>query len=197
MKAVKDLQSYILESGGQLPRFGVDGDLGGETKTAIDSLRLPKYLKVALKEVGTKEYAGSADNPDIVKYHSTTAGKYKDDEVPWCGSFVNWVMLQDGHTTVKFPERAKAWADFGIGVDEPLVGSIAVKSRRGGGHVCLVIGKTKDGYLLCVGGNQNDAVNIKKYHPSAFFSFRVPNNYTSNYTMHRYALAASSAGREA
>lgn len=173
--AVKQLQYLLLQAGAELPRYGADGDLGNETRSCIDSLTLPKHVKQAMKEVGTKEYRGEADNPDIVKYHSTSAGKYSDDEVPWCGSFVNWVMLKAGQKiTVPYPERAKAWELFGNESDRPTVGSIAVKSRRGGGHVCIVIGRDVHDNLLCLGGNQNDEVNIKSYRQSDFYTFREP-----------------------
>lgn len=90
-----------------------------------------------------------------------------------CGAFISWVMKQAGiNHGIKIPERAKEWIKFGYAVDEPTVGSIAVKSRVGGGHVCIVVGKRKDGKLLCVGGNQNNEVNIAAYDKSVFESFR-------------------------
>lgn len=172
---VKDLQELILEMGGKLPAYGVDGNLGNETKKAINSLTLPKHIKIALKEVGTKEKYGSRDNPRIVEYHSTTAGKYDNDEVPWCGSFINWVMLQSGQQfTISYPERAKSWLAFGEYQDYPTVGSLAIKGRSGGGHVCFVLGFSGNHKLLCLGGNQNNEVNIKEYNSYEFIEFRKP-----------------------
>ena len=170
---VKQLQNYLLQMGAKLPKFGVDGDLGNETKEAIDALVVPDYVKIALKETGIQEIVGKIHSPRVLEYQATTAGKYTDDETPWCGAFISWVMKQAGiKHNVKVPERAKEWINFGYAVNEPTIGSIAVKSRVGGGHVCIVVGKRKDGKLLCLGGNQNNEVNITAYDKSVFESFR-------------------------
>lgn len=53
-----------------------------------------KYIiEIANKELGTSErFLG--DNPKIIAYHKmTTLGAIKD-EVPWCASFVNYVLFQ-------------------------------------------------------------------------------------------------------
>lgn len=170
---VKQLQNYLLQSGAKLPKFGADGDLGGETKAAIDALEAPDYVKIALKEVGIYEIPGKLHSARVLEYQATTAGRYSDDETPWCGAFISLVMKQAGiDHGLKVPERAKEWSNFGYAVNEPSLGSIAVKSRVGGGHVCIVVGKRKDGKLLCVGGNQNNEVNISAYDKSVFESFR-------------------------
>jgi hypothetical protein len=81
---VKQLQNYLLQLGCKLPKFGVDGDLGNETKEAIDSLEIPNYVKAALKEVGIYEIAGKLHSARVLEYQATTSGKYTDDETPWC-----------------------------------------------------------------------------------------------------------------
>lgn len=170
---VKQLQNYLLQMGAKLPKFGADGDLGSETISAIDSLNVPEYVKIALKEVGIYEIVGKLHSQRVLEYQATTSGKYTDDETPWCGAFISWVMLKAGiKHGIKIPERAKEWVNFGYAVIEPTIGSIAVKSRVGGGHVCIVVGKQKDGKLLCLGGNQNNEVNIAVYDKSVFESFR-------------------------
>ena len=179
---VKQLQNYLLQSGAKLPKFGADGDLGNETIEAIDSLKAPDYVKIALKEVGIYEIPGKLHSARVLEYQATTYGKYSDDETPWCGAFVSWVTKQAGiDHGLKTPERAKEWSNFGYAVNEPTLGSIAVKSRVGGGHVCIVVGKDKNGKLLCVGGNQNNEVNIHAYDKTVFESFR-------NYDKMHYAL---------
>ena len=170
---VKQLQNYLLQSGAKLPKFGADGDLGNETIEAINLLEVPEYVKIGLKEVGVSEIAGAKHNPRILEYQLTTSGKYTDDETPWCGAFVSWVMKQAGiKHNIKVPERAKEWSNFGYAVTEPSVGTIAVKSRVGGGHVCIVVGKTSNGKLYCLGGNQGNLVSIATYDKSVFESFR-------------------------
>lgn len=176
--AVKVLQNFLINNGQKLPKFGADGYMGNETFNAIDALKFPKYVKIALKEIGVKEIMGFVHNSRVLEYQATTAGKYSDDETPWCGSFISWVMKEAkiSHNII-YTERAKEWIKFGKAIDKPVPGAIAIKDRVGGGHVCIVIGKSDDGYLLCVGGNQNDEVNISKYKENVFTNFRVPNNY--------------------
>jgi len=189
---IKIVQRAINGLGGNIT---IDGWFGAESVQAINSLnpnglesrlskeinylkenRDPYYITIAKQEIGVKETKGKKHNKRVVQYHSTTYGKYKNDEVPWCGSFINWVMLQSGVTkTVAYPERAKAWIDFGFGLHQPTHGAIAIKNRSGGGHVCFVVGKSENGkYLYCLGGNQGDAVTVKKYKKSIFTNFRLP-----------------------
>lgn len=171
-QAIKNLQQ-IINNIGINPKLVIDGDLGPKTKEAIDKLDIPLHLKIALKEIGTKEIIGPKHSKQVLKYHSV-AGGFTTDEVPWCGSFVAWVMLQAHYQIVKYPARALSWKDFGIHIDEPVTGAIAVKTRKGGGHVCIVVGENEDGKLLCVGGNQNNEVNIATYDKNIFTEFRIP-----------------------
>ena len=171
------MQNYLLQLGQELPRFGADGDIGNETVVAIDKLDCPSFVKIALKEVGIAESHGKDHNKRVLEYQATTSGKYTDDETPWCGAFVSWVLTKANiKHGIKIPERAKDWSSFGSPTNNPIVGTIAVKSRVGGGHVCIIVGKDKDGNLLCVGGNQNNEVNIGTYKKEVFESFR---NHTS------------------
>lgn len=177
-KSVRALQTYINQNGYKIT---VDGIYGNQTEDAIDKLPVPPWLKIALHEVGIKEIKGSSHNSRIIEYQQTTAGRYKNDEVPWCGSFTNWVLRNTfkNPITVQYPERAKSWLDYGVSNGEPSLGSIAIKSRDGGGHVCFVLGQDMFGYLYCVGGNQNDTVNIQRYPKNVFIDFRLPKNSVS------------------
>jgi len=135
------------------------------------------YLKYAYEELGTKEIHGSKHNPRILQYHSVSGG-FSTDEVPWCASFINFIMLKAGYKTPRYPARAKSWLNFGKSSGIPIKGSIAIKTRKGGGHTTFVIGQddTKQ-YLYCLGGNQHDEVNISKYPKNVFLDFRVPNDF--------------------
>lgn len=179
MQSVKVLQGYLNDLGANLD---VDGIFGALTTGAIEELDFPKHVEYALKEVGTKEIKGSRNNPRVLEYHKTTAGQYSSDEVPWCGSFVNWCFWKSGNRdTVSYPERASSWANFGAKVGHPFVGAIAVKKRKGGGHVCIVVGADSGGRILCVGGNQNDEVDLKAYNVDDFYALRMPFGVTFDY----------------
>lgn len=192
MDTIRTLQTMITQSG---YRIAIDGIFGDQTRTAIERLCVPNWIKTALKEIGTKEIHGVKHNERVIEYHSVSGG-FSTDEVPWCASYVNWVMLQHDYKTVSYPARAKSWLYFGRTSNEPIVGSIAVKSRSGGGHVCFVVGKNMNGDLYCVGGNQNDEVNIKLYKREVFIDFRVPSNYGKE-NLPYYALYDAGVVREA
>ncbi len=135
------------------------------------------WMKIAKGELGVKEIFGSKHNKRILEYHKVSGG-FSTDEVPWCASFVNWVMKQAGYTTVSAPARAKSWENFGKKITTPIYGSIGVKSRKGGGHVAFIVGKSEDGkYYYMLGGNQHDEVNITKYKKSVWNTFVVPKDY--------------------
>jgi len=193
----------------------VDGWLGDRTIRAINKIgsekmhgalayeisnleasNEPHYLTIARGELGVKEIKGRKHNKRVLKYHATSGG-FKTDEVPWCGSFINWVMKEAGYKTVKYPARAKSWRKFGVSTAQPYLGSIAVKSRKKGGHVCFVVGKSKKGkHLYCLGGNQGDAVTIRKYRAAVFTDFRIPKNQEL-ITLSVYTGDVTSGNREA
>lgn len=50
------------------------------------------FYEIAEKELGQKEdFFG--ENPKIIEYHDATTLSANRDEVPWCASFVNWVLF--------------------------------------------------------------------------------------------------------
>lgn len=163
---------------------------------------MPLMVREAAKLVGTIELPGPANNPDIVKwadevedamstpYTRWAADWYNADSIPWCGLFVALVCVRSNPNKLanRMPVNkylsALEWRNFGVKVAGPqdaVVGDIAVKTRKGGGHVAIIVGFTKiAGHvtkLHCLGGNQGDRVSIVEYDPSAFSDIRrVPYN---------------------
>ena len=87
-------------------------------------------------------------------------------------------MKRAGYTIPKHAYRALSWLNFGVKSLKPIYGSIAVKERRGGGHVCFVVGGSEDGkYLDCLGGNQDNEVKVTRYRADIFKDFRIPKGY--------------------
>jgi len=179
-KSVMDIQKMIANEVGS--RITIDGIMGPETRGAINRLNLPDWMKIGLNELGVKEIHGNKHNPRVVFYHSFT-GKYSTDEIPWCGSFIAMCMRISGIEPPKLAERALNWLSFGKSSDGPQIGAVAVKGRRGGGHVGIVISIDGD-YLYLLGGNQGDEVNIRKYRTDAFIDFRIPREYHMEDTVH-------------
>ncbi len=143
-----------------------------------------KWLEVARSLEGTKEVPGAANNPKIMGWGNVLGAKvlgiaYKADSVPWCGLFAAWCVSQAGLKPPAIAIRAKEWAKFGtpLPIDKvPPLGAIVVFTREGGGHVGFVVGQHPNGDLDVLGGNQGDAVNVRRFARSRVSALRWPAN---------------------
>jgi uncharacterized protein (TIGR02594 family) len=145
-------------------REGITAQAAGEPALVTPAKPKPvefSWMTVAREEIGVKEIAGIRHTPRIIEYHATTTLKASTDEVPWCSSFVNWVMMQAGYTGTK-SAAARSWADWGQGLVDPVPGCIVVMTRGSGGHVGFYIRHDAD-YHWILGGNQNNEVRISTY----------------------------------
>ncbi|MCB9234630.1 MAG: TIGR02594 family protein [Bacteroidia bacterium] len=144
----------------------------------------PPWLSVAEGEIGVTEIAGSKHNPRVIEYHSTTGG-FKDDETPWCASFVTWVLKSAGKSSTG-SASALSYRSYGTKLDKPAYGAIAVFSHGGGkGHVGFVVGKQGD-KILVLGGNQSNMVKVSAYDTGKVVAYVVPSDYevpASAYTL--------------
>lgn len=154
----------------------------------------PKMLLEALKLFGTLEVAGPSDNPVIVGWATELGlGKaYSHDEIPWCGLFMAIVAFRAGKIVPKDPLWALNWRNFGTKVDRPMLGDVMVKSRDGGGHVTLYVGEDDDAYHG-LGGNQSDAVCIRRFSKAIGWSFRRPIYRNQPANVRRVILAPTGA----
>lgn len=133
-----------------------------------------KVLALARAELGTKEIAGSKHNPRIVLYHSYTTLHASTDEVPWCASFVCYILAMAGYKSTR-SAAAASYVNYGVAGDGS-PGDIATWTRNGGSgyHVNIVAKKYKKGdqYVVCVGGNQGNNVTEVAYPVSRLRHFR-------------------------
>lgn len=135
----------------------------------------PNWIDIAQGEIGVQEIAGSEHNSRVLEYHSTTGG-HATDEVPWCASFVNWVMIQSGHGGNN-SAWAQSWKNYGKDLGQPAYGAIAViRWNSSSGHVGFVVGKNGNNVLL-LGGNQSNSVNITSFSTSKVIAYVVPASY--------------------
>lgn len=132
------------------------------------------WIAEARKHVGLKEDTRKTHhNTTILKWLGSLGAWWKEDETPWCGVFVAYCLKTAGVFYPKDWYRALAYVNYGTKLAMPAYGCIAVKTRKGGGHVCFVVGKDKDtGKLVCIGGNQNNMVSYALYAESDFQEFR-------------------------
>jgi uncharacterized protein (TIGR02594 family) len=135
----------------------------------------PNWISIALAEQGQTEEPGPNHNPRIVEYHARTSLAAKDDETPWCASFVSWVMTEAG---LRNPNTARArdFLHYGQSLDRPFIGAIVVLSRGNSptqGHVGFYMGERGDS-ILVLGGNQGNSVSIARYAKSRVLAYRWP-----------------------
>lgn len=159
----------------------------------------PDWLAVARRDIGQRETLAPNDSPWLRRMWAKLSGSWLLGQ-PWCGGAVaSWMQSQG----IKYPKdyyRAMSWLDWGIEIDRPEPGAVAVFRRQGGGHVALVVGQDQRGRILCLGGNQGDAVSIAPFDPSRVVGYRWPLEFPGslNYRgLPVYASAAASSTNEA
>ena len=142
-----------------------------------------KWLDEARSLIGIKELPGLASNPKILHWGSRLGVRvlgipYTSDATAWCGLYCAWCVHQAGLAPPKIAIRAKAWASWGIDAGmtatRPPHGAVAVFERQGGGHVGFVESVNRDGTLNILGGNQGDAVNVRRFGRDRLIALRWP-----------------------
>lgn len=118
----------------------------------------PLWLTEARNHLGLKEVPGAKHNPTIVNWLIKLKAWWRDDETPWCGTFVAHCYNACGIPLPKHWYRAMAWLNWGVAV-APRLGALAVFERKGGGHVGFLVGETATTYAV-LGGNQGNAVSV-------------------------------------
>ncbi|WP_024435547.1 TIGR02594 family protein, partial [Acinetobacter baumannii] len=131
------------------------------------------WIAEAKKHLGLQEIPGKQHNPTILKWLSELKAWWADDETAWCGTFVAHCLKSAGIAYPKHWYRALDYVNYGTKLAKPAYGCVAIKTRKGGGHVCFVVGRDKkSGKLVCLGGNQSNKVCYALYNDSDFQEFR-------------------------
>lgn len=182
-------------------RIAADGMVGPITATYLDNIKplisntkpLPSVLKIApwlsyMRSLsGTKEIPGTRSNPLILSWIRTLGARYPllrpnitwytNDDIPWCGLGEAEAVgnCDPGYMPPIAPLRALNWGDWGQDVGRPIQGAVAVKTRKGGGHVTTVESVSRDGKtVFCRGANQSNMINVAEYKVSEFHEYRWP-----------------------
>lgn len=129
------------------------------------------YLQKGVRETPSRE----TDNPDIAHFHRFTVAGVPEhpDEVHWCSSFVNCCLIESGEKGTR-SKSARTWLEYGHEIHVPQLGCIAVYEREGGYHVGFVVGVATNGDLELLGGNQGNAVSIRRRSSEHLLSLRMP-----------------------
>ncbi|MCK4663328.1 MAG: TIGR02594 family protein [Bacteroidales bacterium] len=126
-----------------------------------DNLIKPKdfpWTKIAIREIGRREFYENADNPRIVQYLRSTENisnlAKSNDETPWCSAFVNWCMEMSGIEGTN-SAWARHWLHWGEPIPKPIRGCVVIFKRGSGGHVGFYLKQTETS-IYVLGGNQDD-----------------------------------------
>ena len=134
----------------------------------------PRWIAEARRHIGQKEIPGKAQNGWIVSlWKAIKRGGIKSEDVPWCAAFVGACLESVGIQSTRY-ESARSYLKWGEELSVPVYGCIVVFVRNGGGHVAFCVGKDDRGRLLCLGGNQGDAVTIAPFDRSRVAGYRWP-----------------------
>lgn len=133
------------------------------------------WMLIAREYLGVAEIPGQKTSGVIAGWLRQLKAWWSDDETPWCGTFVAYCISESGFSVPKYWMRALEWKDWGRPLLVPRLGAVVVFKRDGGGHVGFVAGKTADGHLMVLGGNQANKVSIAPFDPERVVAFRWPN----------------------
>ena len=142
---------------------------------------------IARSYIGTTEGPGPADNPIIMEMYASVGHDWVEhDSVAWCAAFVGHCLERAGiRSTRKL--TARSYLDWGVPVEtaDAQQGDIGVIPRGSSswqGHV-FFIDRIEGQWVWGLGGNQDDAVNVKRYPLSKLLGARRAGNVTSNVFM--------------
>lgn len=129
------------------------------------------WIAKARNYIGLREIPGQEHNPKLLymlevmgRFNAEARAWWADDETPWCGLFVGYVLGKSRRFVVKEWYRASEWNGKTMTeLPEPAYGCLVTFTRDGGGHVGFVVGRDKAGNIMVLGGNQGNEVNIRPF----------------------------------
>lgn len=131
------------------------------------------WLDIAMGELGIHEKV-NGENKRILEYNQYTDLKAKEDEIPWCSSFVNFCMAKSFQKRTN-SAAARSWLDWGIKCGFKR-GAVVIFSRGNDpslGHVAFCLRDMGDS-IEVIGGNQSDSVSITSFSENHVIGYRWP-----------------------
>lgn len=143
---------------------------------------------IARTYIGTKEAPGPANNPIIMQMYATVSHDWVEhDSVAWCAAFVGHCIERAGlRSTRKL--NARSYLDWGVHVDlaDAQEGDLVIFSRGDPsgwqGHVGFLV-RELGASIEVLGGNQADAVNVRRYSKARLLGVRRAGNVAPAVTM--------------
>jgi uncharacterized protein (TIGR02594 family) len=144
-------------------------------------MNVPRWLDIAASQVGVREVAGAAANPEILRFFAE-AGRpdIASDEIAWCAAFAGACLARGGVSLAAIPaeERllARSYLKIGTKIETPRPGAIAIFKRTDDptfGHVGFVVG-AHGSVISLLGGNQANSVSIVNHDTALLIGLRWP-----------------------
>ncbi|PVZ48651.1 C40 family peptidase [Thalassobacter stenotrophicus] len=141
---------------------------------------------IARSYIGTTEGPGPADNPIIMDMYASVGHDWVEhDSVAWCAAFVGHCLERAGMRSTR-KLTARSYLDWGIPIEvaDAQQGDIGVIPRGSSswqGHV-FFIDRIEGAWVWGLGGNQDDAVNVKRYPASKLLGVRRAGNVAPSVT---------------
>jgi uncharacterized protein (TIGR02594 family) len=142
---------------------------------------------IARSYIGTTEGLGPADNPVIMEMYASVGQDWVEhDSVAWCAAFVGHCLEKAGiRSTRKL--TARSYLDWGIPIEvaDAQQGDIGVIPRGTSswqGHV-FFIDRIEGQWVWGLGGNQDDAVNVRRFPVSKLLGLRRAGNVAPAVTL--------------
>lgn len=156
--------------------------------------KLPEHLIWAMRELYQEEIPGDEDNPRIRAYFESTSIGPSHDEVPWCAAFVGWCLERAGAAHTR-GANARSYMNWGRRTTKPRIGDIIVFWRGSPegwmGHVAFFVGRTADGQVLALGGNQGNRVCVQAYDTERILGYRTMSTPTKSTSLAAVGILGS------
>ena len=142
---------------------------------------------IAKTYIGTVEAPGPENNPVVMEMYASVGHDWVEhDSVAWCAAFVGHCLERAGiRSTRKLTARSYLNWGLPVEVSEAQPGDIGVIPRGSSswqGHV-FFIDRIEGAWVWGLGGNQSDAVNIKRYPISKLLGVRRAGHVTPAVTL--------------
>jgi len=175
----------------------------------------PKFLLNALDDIGIREWRYVTDsrgrkrkepNPVVREYSKTVINKpnfngYHPRNVPWCAFWIGAKLAESGrpHTGNGMARSYLRWGqDVGTNIDDWKCGDIVIFWRGRvndgvSGHVGIIL-KWSKRYIYVLGGNQGDAVSIRRFSRAKLLGVRRHRAWWKSKTLQSAGGSASAEG---
>ena len=131
---------------------------------------------------------------EALRWRGRTANQIGLPTKLWCADFMNFVLRRAGGKGTQ-SRAARSFLKYGIKLDGPRVGAIAILYRKGpnSGHVGVVRGTDGQGNPIIVSGNHGLTVRQSVYPKSRVLAYVMP----PQYVLDDMAAAARAAAAQA